>query len=172
MEIAGVARYFFVMTEKRNQNATIETPVGKLSISSTGGHVTGIGFVHSNHRLRGPSGIFLKQVASRIRRYMRKPESLADVPVKITGTSFQLAVWDALRKIPPGEVMTYGDLADKLGSGARAVGNACRENPVPILIPCHRVVAANGLGGFAGQRHGKAIDRKHWLLVHEGALEG
>ncbi len=64
--------------------------------------------------------------------------------------------------------MTYGGLATKLGSGARAVGNACRQNPISIIIPCHRVVAANGLGGYAGHTQGKVLDRKRWLLTHEG----
>jgi methylated-DNA-[protein]-cysteine S-methyltransferase len=85
----------------------------------------------------------------------------------LRGTPFQLAVWSALREIPWGEVRTYGEIAAALGrlGGARAVGAANGQNPVAILIPCHRVVQAGGrLGGFAA-----GLDVKRWLLAHEAA---
>jgi methylated-DNA-[protein]-cysteine S-methyltransferase len=69
--------------------------------------------------------------------------------------------------VKPGKPQSYGHLADKLGSSARAVGNACRRNPIPVVIPCHRVVARSGIGGFAGQTRGDMIDYKNWLLEHE-----
>jgi methylated-DNA-[protein]-cysteine S-methyltransferase len=72
--------------------------------------------------------------------------------------------------IPPGEVRTYGALARKLRSSARAVGNACRANPVPMVVPCHRVVGATGLGGYMGAFTGDPLAIKEWLLRHEGAL--
>lgn len=84
------------------------------------------------------------------------------------GTHFQQRVWGLLQQIPVGEVRTYGELAGMLGSGARAVASACRANPVPILIPCHRVVAATGLGGYMGRRDGEELEIKRWLLQHEG----
>ncbi|MCP4042152.1 MAG: MGMT family protein, partial [Gammaproteobacteria bacterium] len=83
------------------------------------------------------------------------------------GTDHQLRVWNALGEIPPGETMTYGELARHLGSGPRAVGNACRSNPVPIVVPCHRVVSATGLGGFMGDTAGEPMAIKSWLLRHE-----
>ncbi|MFZ5579344.1 MAG: methylated-DNA--[protein]-cysteine S-methyltransferase [Pseudomonadota bacterium] len=79
-----------------------------------------------------------------------------------------MAVWDSLRDIPPAQTCTYGELAGRLRSSPRAVGGALRANPIPILIPCHRVVGARGLGGYAGaSAEGQA--RKRWLLAHEGA---
>lgn len=84
------------------------------------------------------------------------------------GTPFQQRVWQALQQIPPGETRRYGELAEQLGSSARAVANACRANPLPILIPCHRVVSASGMGGYMGERDGPALEIKRWLLHHEG----
>jgi methylated-DNA-[protein]-cysteine S-methyltransferase len=83
------------------------------------------------------------------------------------GTPFQLRVWHALMAIPAGQPATYGALAKRLGTGARAVGQACGANPLPILIPCHRVVAASGLGGFMHSAAGTPLDVKTWLLAHE-----
>ncbi|BAO44863.1 methylated-DNA--[protein]-cysteine S-methyltransferase [Thiolapillus brandeum] len=83
------------------------------------------------------------------------------------GSVFQRRVWEALLQIPPGQTKTYGDLALALGSSPRAVGGACRRNPIPLFIPCHRVVAANGDGGFAGHTSGHWMDIKRWLLAHE-----
>jgi methylated-DNA-[protein]-cysteine S-methyltransferase len=84
------------------------------------------------------------------------------------GTLFQKSVWSELRKIPLGETRTYGEIAKKLNSSARAVGNACRKNPIQLIVPCHRVVSAKGLGGYAGQTQGTQLKIKRWLLNHEG----
>ena len=87
--------------------------------------------------------------------------------VYTNGTPYQKKVWLALQQIPPGETKTYGDLANEINSNPRAIGNACRENPLPIIIPCHRIVAKNGIGGYAGKVDGNNIDIKQWLLKHE-----
>lgn len=89
------------------------------------------------------------------------------VPLAPQGTPFQRRVWQAMGKIPPGQTRRYGELAQELGSSARAVGGACRANPIPLLIPCHRVVAASGQGGFAGAQDGRLVELKRWLLTHE-----
>jgi methylated-DNA-[protein]-cysteine S-methyltransferase len=78
-------------------------------------------------------------------------------------------VWQRLREIPAGRTLSYGVLARELGTSARAVGGACRANPVPLAIPCHRVVAATGLGGYSGARGGDWLEKKRWLLRHEEA---
>lgn len=88
-------------------------------------------------------------------------------PLMPAGTPFQRRVWRALQEIVPGQRLTYGELAARLGTSARAVGGACRANPLPLLVPCHRVVAAHGLGGFAGDREGARLEVKRWLLEHE-----
>ncbi|WPL16875.1 Methylated-DNA--protein-cysteine methyltransferase, constitutive [Thiorhodovibrio winogradskyi] len=100
--------------------------------------------------------------------YFRAATHEFSLAVRPEGTAFQQRVWQALRRIPAGRVSRYGDLAAELGSSARAVGNACRANPCPLLLPCHRVVARRGLGGFAGQTEGATMRIKTWLLRHEG----
>jgi methylated-DNA-[protein]-cysteine S-methyltransferase len=100
-----------------------------------------------------------------IQDYFDGTRASFDLPLAPHGTAFQRRVWDALRAIPCGASRSYGDLARQLGSSARAVGQANGNNPIPILIPCHRVVAALGaLGGYSG---GEGPTTKLWLLEHE-----
>ncbi len=97
------------------------------------------------------------------------PESDKNVNLKLLkqGTVHQNKVWAELLKIPQGETLTYSALAKKIGSAARAVGNACRTNPYTLLIPCHRVVSVNGMGGYSGHRHGEYMKIKEKLLTYE-----
>jgi methylated-DNA-[protein]-cysteine S-methyltransferase len=87
--------------------------------------------------------------------------------LKLTGSKHQVDVWQAMQKIKPGATQTYGELSDSIDSSPRAVGTACGQNPVPIVVPCHRVVAANGLGGFMGGKQDDPLKIKRWLLAHE-----
>lgn len=107
-------------------------------------------------------------ICSRINRYFSATAVSPGLSLSPRGTPFQQRVWKRLQGIPSGEVMTYGALAQALNSSARAVAGACRANPIPILIPCHRVIAAHGLGGYAGETTGQAVAIKEWLLQHEG----
>nr|VFK44850.1 MAG: methylated-DNA-[protein]-cysteine S-methyltransferase [Candidatus Kentron sp. TC]VFK47134.1 MAG: methylated-DNA-[protein]-cysteine S-methyltransferase [Candidatus Kentron sp. TC] len=100
-------------------------------------------------------------------RYFEDPEWRFELPLAPGGTPFQQRVWQALQSIPSGETISYGTLAARLGTCARAVGNACRGNPIPIIIPCHRVVGVRGPGGFMGSRAGEPLAIKKWLLTHE-----
>ena len=96
--------------------------------------------------------------------------ALDSVPVDLMGTEFQRKVWEALRTIPPGRTLSYGDLAKQIGhpTAVRAVGAANGANPVSLVVPCHRVIAADGaLGGY-----GWGLERKQWLLAREGAWSG
>ncbi len=106
-----------------------------------------------------------ERLAAELSEYFSGTRRVFTIPVKPAGSDFQLAVWDALRRIPYGEVRTYGEIAAEVGHprAARAVGVACNRNPIMLLIPCHRVVSASGIGGFA---HGN--DRKRALLALEG----
>jgi methylated-DNA-[protein]-cysteine S-methyltransferase len=90
-----------------------------------------------------------------------------ELPLAPKGSSFQKRVWDEMCRIPYGATARYGDLARALGTAAQPIGQACGANPIPIVIPCHRVVAAGGLGGFSG---GAGLTSKRFLLRHEGAL--
>lgn len=100
--------------------------------------------------------------------YRKAPDR--QLSLHLPGTPFQQAVWRELERIPYGSAVTYGELAGRLESSPRAVANACRANPVPLLVPCHRVVAASGLGGYLGESAGKALGIKRWLLQHEGYI--
>ncbi|HSD38895.1 MAG TPA: methylated-DNA--[protein]-cysteine S-methyltransferase [Rhodocyclaceae bacterium] len=101
---------------------------------------------------------------------MENPAQKFDFPVLNRGTPFQRRVWQAIAEIPAGEIRTYGELSASIGGTARAVGQACGANPFPIVVPCHRVVAKTGIGGFANARDGWLLETKRWLLKHEGVL--
>lgn len=142
------------------------TPFGALGIS-TGEALVSIDFLSGSTRPRNPATALAREACAQLRAYFRNPHHVFDLPLALGGSVYQERVWSALRRIPTGEVMTYGALASQLDSGARAVGAACRQNPVPVIVPCHRVVAAGGLGGFMGRSQGAAIKIKRWLLEHE-----
>lgn len=109
----------------------------------------------------------VRQLASDLDAYWNDPAHTFRVQFALQGTPFQIRVWQALTGIPAGQPTTYGALAKQLGTAARAVGQACGSNPLPIVIPCHRVVAASGLGGFMHASSGAPLDVKTWLLAHE-----
>ncbi|MDR9435844.1 MAG: MGMT family protein [Thiohalophilus sp.] len=109
-----------------------------------------------------------KRIAHELATYFDDAAAPLRWPLHFGGSDFQQRVWQALRAIPVGRVRTYGELAGEVGGCAQAVGNACRQNPIPIYIPCHRVVAKTGIGGFAGKTAGPRIELKRWLLRHEG----
>jgi methylated-DNA-[protein]-cysteine S-methyltransferase len=153
----------------RHYDIVMDTPPGRLGICLHEGRVLTIDYVTRRIRLKSPVSPAARRVASTLAAWFRDASYPLGIPVTHGGTAFQQRVWAALRRIPRGEVRTYGELAAALGSGARAVGNACRRNPVPILVPCHRVVAASGVGGYGGHTGGAVLQRKLWLLRHEGA---
>ena len=108
-----------------------------------------------------------KQITQEILAYLQQPHQAFSLPAQLSGSAFQQKVWLAILAIPLGQTRTYSELAAQLQSGPRAVANACGANRLPLLIPCHRVVAKNGLGGFMrGDKNGLSI--KRWLLTHEG----
>ena len=108
-----------------------------------------------------------KQMTQEILAYLQRPHQAFSLPAQLAGSAFQQKVWLAILAIPLGQTRTYSELAAQLQSGPRAVANACGANRLPLLIPCHRVVAKNGLGGFMrGDKNGLSI--KRWLLAHEG----
>lgn len=112
-----------------------------------------------------------ERIIHQLQDYLEQPQVQGfQLPLSLAGTAFQQQVWAYLQRIPAGRVESYGEVAKALGSGAQAVGNACRANPIPLFIPCHRVVAANGLGGYGGARSGRQWQLKPALLRHEGAI--
>lgn len=116
-----------------------------------------------------PDTPLAKRAVQQIERYFERASATFDLPLAQVGTGFQHRVWDAIRAIPPGVVLTYGQVAKQIGSAPRAVGQACGANYFPLVIPCHRVVAAGGIGGFANHDDdGYFLKVKRWLLAHEG----
>ena len=105
-----------------------------------------------------------------IQAYLQQPNVTFNIPFLPNGTAFQQRVWQAISQIPAGQTLSYGQLARNIGSGSRAVANACGANCLPIIIPCHRVVAQNGLGGFM-QSKANGLSVKKWLLKHEGITQ-
>ncbi|GMR07752.1 MAG: methylated-DNA--[protein]-cysteine S-methyltransferase [Gammaproteobacteria bacterium] len=154
---------------KRDYQAIIETPVGYVGVISEGARLTRLEFLSQRFRPKESDDPFIIDVCRQIHNYMSEPGYRFDIPVKLCGTPYQQAVCRALSRIKPGKTISYGDLADKLGSSARAVGGACKNNPLPIIIPCHRVVSRRGLGGFSGKTSGVKLDIKRWLLSHEAS---
>jgi len=139
----------------------------RLGASFTGDALTRLDFLPANTPVSARQDRRARQLARELDAYWNNPSHAFDLLFVPQGTSFQLRVWHALMRIPVGQPTTYGALAKCLGTAARAVGQACGSNPLPILIPCHRVVAAHGLGGFMHSSSGTPLDVKTWLLAHE-----
>lgn len=155
----------------RDYDAVIRTPVGYVGIITGGGAVTGVELGLRRHRELAPRSVLAARAAGQLAEYFGRTRSRFDLPVATSGTAFQQRVWAALLAIPPGQTRSYGELARQLSTSARAVGGACRANPCPILVPCHRVVeSGGGLGGFSGCRRGAWPAIKRRLLEHEGAV--
>jgi len=141
---------------------SFQSPIGQLQIRIEDDAITQINYSNRKYSL------LPKRFRSQFDAYFSDASFSFDVPLNLEGTPYQQRVWQALQKIPAGEVLTYGELAVKLKSGARAIGNACRRNPIPIVVPCHRVVAKSHMGGYSGKTSGRIFDKKLWLLKHEG----
>ena len=115
-----------------------------------------------------PENALAAEAVRQIRAYLADPAQTFDLPLAVSGSAFQRRVWQQIAAIPLHRTRTYGEIAGLLESAPRAVGQACGANPFPLVIPCHRVIAADGrLGGFARQRGGFLLDVKRWLLSHE-----
>lgn len=146
---------------------TYITFIGKVSISDDGnGNIDGVYLPNSNLPFKEcrESPILIK-ASKQIDEFLAGKRKEFDLPLNIIGTDFQKSVWNELQMIPYGKTSSYSEIATRIGrpNAYRAVGNACGANPIPLIIPCHRVVAADGLGGFLG---GLAMKRK--LMEIEG----
>ena len=142
-----------------------------LAITTTDKGLAGIDYVH-NLPAMGATDKMAKEVVRQLECYFDDPQWCFDLPLDLAGTPFQQRLWQALRKIPVGTTDKYGQLASRLSSGAQAVGQACRRNPVPVAVPCHRIVSLQGMGGYAGEVDGEKMKIKRALLAHEGYKGG
>lgn len=148
------------------RDAALDTPIGRIGLRWRDQVVTRVVLDPQD-----PTALDVVPdwIAMQIRAYFRSPDFCFSLATEPAGTPFQRRVWQAIARIPAGGTRTYGALAAELGSAPRAVGAACRANPYPLLVPCHRVVGVHGLGGFAGDAQGRLLGVKRWLLAHEGA---
>ena len=144
-----------------------------LSISSPVGHLTIDAADEAIARIRwaddpaGQSTPLLKEAARQLQAYFAGRLVKFDLPLAARGSAFEHRVWDAMSAIPYGETRSYSDLAHAVDSGPRAIGGACGKNPIPIVVPCHRVLARGGLGGYSG---GAGLPTKQFLLHLENRL--
>ena len=148
-------------------DAILDAPPCRLGAVFTGEALTRLDFLPVDTPVSPRPDGRARQLARELDAYWHNPDHPFDLLYVPQGTPFQLQVWRALLAIPAGQPTTYGALAKQLGTAARAVGQACGANPLPILIPCHRVLAANGLGGFMHASSGAPLDVKTGLLAHE-----
>ena len=151
-------------------DAVIDSPLGKLGIVIEGDRLLAIDFLSGSRKKKTPDNATAREVVNQLKQYFKNPEWEFSIPLLPAKTAFGRRIRNALNNIPVGQVRSYGAVAKKLKTAPRAVGGACRANPVPIVVPCHRVVAEKGIGGFSGSTQGKEIMIKQWLLGHEGAV--
>jgi methylated-DNA-[protein]-cysteine S-methyltransferase len=149
-------------------HAKYPVPFAVLGIRVVGNILINIDYLPKGVAALAPLNPLAEKVCRQIERYLDDPGFRFDLPFEFNGTAFQRRVWQAICKIPSGGTLTYLDIAGKLATAPRPVGGACGANRIPIVIPCHRVVGSNGLGGFMKSRCGFPLDIKRWLLKHEG----
>lgn len=156
---------------RRGFDAILPAPFGALGLRVVDARLAGLEFLPDGTATGTPGTPFLRLAVRELTAYYKDPGHAFTLPLALGGTPFRQRVWQALAEIPPGQTITYGELAHRVGSAPRAVGQAVGDNPIPIIIPCHRVVAADGtLGGFNHSRTGFSLNVKRWLLEHEGVF--
>ncbi len=139
-----------------------------LGVRTVGEVLTDIEYLPRGVATLAPLNKLAERVCRQIERYVDDPHYRFKLPFDYRGTDFQCRVWREIAKVPAGKTITYKALAQRLGSAPRPVGGACGRNRLPLLIPCHRVLASGGIGGFMQARAGDPIAIKTWLLRHEG----
>jgi methylated-DNA-[protein]-cysteine S-methyltransferase len=155
-------------TEPTDYAAILPAPFGAIGVRLRGDVLAGLDFLPPETALRPCGSAPAQRVAHELEAYYADPAHVWKLTLAPAGTPFRLRVWQVLMAIPSGQSRTYGDIADELGSSPRAVGQAVGDNPIPIIIPCHRVLASHGLGGFMHDTGGFPMRVKRWLLHHEG----
>jgi len=149
--------------------AKLKTPFALLGIRADDDRVEEIVFLSRDGDTLPPRNRLAERACAQIERYVADPDFRFDLPLAKSGTPFQRRVWGKIVAIESGRTRSYGELARELRSAPRAVGQACGANPLPLVVPCHRVLAASGIGGFGHHEGGFHLSVKRWLLAHEGA---
>lgn len=143
---------------------TLATPIGNIRLRLASNRLLGVTFTDAPpcdpSSLCPPS----HRIALELERYFATGNHHFECPLTLDGTPFQQRVWRALQAIPCGQLLTYGELAKQLQTSPRAIGNACRANPIPIIIPCHRIVGQNSLVGYSGDTNEPGLRIKRFLI--------
>jgi methylated-DNA-[protein]-cysteine S-methyltransferase len=152
-------------------DAVVAFPKMKVGVTTREGKVTGFNYLPPSTPVVEAKNPLAEKAVRQLERYRDDPDAKFDLPIEVQGTPLQKAVWQAMCAIPRGSTRTYGDIAKELEAAhsatPRDIGQCCGDNRFPIVIPCHRVVAADGIGGFGHATSGYLIDVKRWLLAHE-----
>ncbi len=149
-------------------HAKLATPFAVLGIRTVGELLTDIEYLPRGVATLAPLNKLAERVCRQIERYIDDPHYRFKLPFEYRGTDFQCRVWREIAKISVGKTNSYKEVAQRLHSAPRPVGGACGRNRLPLVIPCHRVLASGGIGGFMHARAGDPIAIKKWLLRHEG----
>ena len=149
--------------------AKLPAPFGLLGVRTSGGRLAEIVFLRPGGVALSPRDGVAERACAQLEAYLADPEFRFRLPLAPAGTPFQRRVWARIAAIAPGRTRSYGEIAREIDSAPRAVGQACGANPLPLVVPCHRVLAAGGIGGFTHRDGGFPLAVKRWLLAHEGA---
>ena len=151
----------------QQHDAVINSPIGKLGIVVVANKLVKIDFLPRQSSTLVTHNFVIQQTIKQLKEYFCHPRVRFKIPLCLAGTPLQQQIWQAIQRIPCGKTMTYGELAQKIATSPRVIGNACRCNPIPLVIPCHRVVAATDLGGYCGKGNKNRLLIKQWLLDFE-----
>ena len=153
---------------ERDFDAVIVTPFSRFGLTVGKRGLLETNWVSDETPLKSSQNSLIRQAEAAIQAYCGNSHYSFNLSLQLEGTPFQQRVWAALQSIPPGSTMTYGELAESLRTSPRAVGNACRANPIPLIVPCHRIVSVSGLGDYSGAGSEWLLGIKRNLLLHEG----
>ena len=156
------------MVELLVYQATVSTPIGKIGVRTSDDCLLAIDYLGNNDLIIKPKTIIAKETVEQVLCYFADPEFSFEILLSLNVTPFQETVLQALREVPVGKTQSYAELAQQLGAKPRSIGNACRKNPIPIVIPCHRIVASTSMGGCNDSIKNPFLEIKRWLLQHEG----
>lgn len=155
------------MVDTESWMFSLKVPVGWLQVCGNQYFVTSSRFIFAEPGQDYGSGDIRDRAYTQLIGYLANAKAGFDLPIMTRGTEFQHKVWSKLEMIQAGQTWTYKDLAKVVDSSPRAVGGACRNNPVALIVPCHRIVSIQGAGGYAGHTDGSNLQVKTWLLKHE-----
>ncbi len=147
--------------------AVIEMPFGGIGVRTAEGAVSEMVYLPASIAPVKPRDPLAREVARQIKAYVKHPSHRFDLPLATRGSAFQRKVWEVIASIPAGHTLSYGEVARRIRSAPRAVGQACGANWFSLVVPCHRVLAAHGIGGFGSDDDGFPMQIKRWLLAHE-----